>query len=88
MCVHVPIRSPKTDEFPAVWFGAGKDVIFEGRTLRVPDEAEACLYQRYRDFMCLPPIEQRQPAHAKDGTQISATVDYRSFIPELYGNKT
>ncbi len=74
--------------FLYAWLGDGKDIIFEGKTLRVPDAASSCLHAVYGDFMTLPPVEHRQPSHAKDGTQVSVSRDYREFIPELYGNET
>jgi len=87
MCVHVPAMRYKKDLFPSALFCNGKDVMFEGRTLRIPEEAETFLRRTYGDFMSLPPFEKRFPVHAKDNTQISATQDYHLFIPELYGGK-
>ena len=78
--------STKLNEIPYLWLGRGRDILFAGRILRAPENGEAYLEKLYGDFMQLPPIEQRQPAHAKDGTQVSSETDYRAFIPELYGN--
>ena len=76
------------EELPCSWLGEGRDAVFAGHVLRIPLDAESYLHKNYGDFMCFPPVERRQPAHAKDGTQVSATEDYRSFIPELYGKKS
>ena len=86
MCAYVPGGNSKKNEFPSAWFGDGQDADFAGRTLRVPENAEAVLLQIYGDFMMLPPVDKRCPVHAKNPAQISATKDYRSFIPELYGD--
>ncbi len=78
---------PDTDIVPCSFLGDGRDVVFEGKMLRVPDDPESCLRLKYGEYMRLPPLDQRQPSHAKDGTQISASKDYKLFIPELYGGE-
>lgn len=47
--------------FPAAWYGAGSDVIFEGKTRKGPAEAEAQLKQVYgAEYMALPPLSEQR----------------------------
>lgn len=85
MSVWAPGGRLATEVMPWSWLGNGRDAIFEGKMLRIPDAAESCLRLKYGDYRRLPSVEQRQPLHAKDGTQISASQDYKQFIPEIYG---
>ena len=84
LCV---MGSTKLRPLPISWIGKGRDAPFGGRLLRVPDNPESYLQCLYGDFMRFPPVDQRMPAHAKDGTQVSVSEDYRAFIPELYGDR-
>jgi len=49
--------------FPKEWFGIGKELIFEGRKLMVPNEYDKILKRIYGDYMILPPENQRKSHH-------------------------
>ncbi len=53
----------KKEIVPAHWYGQGKDMAFEGMTVKVPDCHHEWLTQVYGDYMQLPPEEKRIPHH-------------------------
>ncbi len=45
------------------WFGDGCDALFEGRTVKIPADADSVLKQTYGDYMKLPPESERTYKH-------------------------
>jgi lipopolysaccharide cholinephosphotransferase len=46
-------------EFPASYYGEGREVPFEDMLVRIPDESEKILESTYGDYMKLPPESER-----------------------------
>ena len=44
---------------PQKYYGDGRYALFEDLYLRIPQEAEKILEQKYGDYMTPPPIEER-----------------------------
>ena len=57
-CVHT-----NTERMPKEWYGEAKELSFEGRTLRAPNNYEGYLKNIYGDYMKLPPEEKRIRKH-------------------------
>ena len=52
--------------FEKEWFGEGGELRFEDRTYATPSDADACLRRQYGEYMRLPHVYDRIPAHMPD----------------------
>ncbi len=59
--------------FEKKWFGSGSGRPFEGETFIVPDDADACLKRQYGEYMRLPHVYDRIPAHMPDPVKSDGT---------------
>lgn len=63
---------------PAVWFGEGVDVSFEGISVKAPREYDKYLTQLYGNYMEFPPIEKRVSHHYVDVIDLEKSyLNYR-----------
>ena len=51
------------ETMPRAWFGEGKEILFEGLNVRIPENSDAYLTQLYGDYMTPPPPEKRVGHH-------------------------
>lgn len=55
--------APKAEAVPVEIYGAGREVEFEGISIRVPEQYEIYLEKLYGDYMQFPSEEKRVPIH-------------------------
>lgn len=62
------------DECPFFYYGSGRELIFEGMSMRVPQKTEELLVMLYGDYMQLPPEEKRN-VHSLKSVRMNEKVD-------------
>ena len=60
----VYIYTPEKCFFPVEWFGTPGEEKFENGSFYVPSDCHNVLTKLYKDYMQLPPEEQRRPTHS------------------------
>ncbi len=56
------------------WFGAGKDVVFNGEVFTGPENYDAVLRPEYGDYMILPPPDKQVSNHCYDLEILDVTI--------------
>ncbi len=66
------------EKTPKTVYGDGKECTFEGIPMRVPDQYDFYLREKYGDYSLDPPVEDKVPHHYYSALDLS--ISYRDYI--------
>lgn len=70
-------------KFDKKWFGEGCKVEIDGEQFWGPTNYDAYLHKQYGEYMNLPPLEYRHPAHTYGASGIFHTLDYSKSVERM-----